>query len=304
MRYIFLLLFVVVLCSASYADEVYLKNGDRITGVITKRQGSRVFLDTKSMGLVVIDDASIERIDKEKPPGKQQKPPEEIIQESKEQIVWKKEANLGYSKATGNTTESQLSAGFFINRNNMHVDEITLKGNLYYSSTNRKMDSQKYYGMARYAYSFGNSKMWYNFYRLEADHDRFADIDYRLVPAAGIGYWFFDKSDFKLMAELGVGLEHTHYRSNTEEKNEGILIPRLFLEKRLFKNTKITQDVYYYPQWEDFNMYRIRSKTELDIALNKKLSARLSLIDDYNSSPTEGTKKNDLKLISSLAYSF
>ena len=63
------------------------------------------------------------------------------------------------------------------------------------------MDTQNWYGMLRYAFSFWERR-WYNFYRLEADHDRFANIDYRIVPSCGIGYWFSDKEDYKAMAEL------------------------------------------------------------------------------------------------------
>jgi len=147
-------------------------------------------------------------------------------------------------------------------------------------------------------------KGWYNFYRVEADHDRFADIDYRFVPAAGVGYWFYDLPKLKLLLEAGAGYEHTSYRSNIKDKGNWVLVPRAFFEKELFTNTKIRQDVSYYPAFEDFSDYRIHSETILDIAMNQKLSLRISLIDDYNADPPADTKDNDLRVISSLAYSF
>ena len=175
---------------------------------------------------------------------------------------------------------------------------------MYYSSTKRKMDAYKWYGMGRYAYSFGSMKRWYNFYRIEVDHDRFADIDYRFVPAAGVGYWFYDLPRLKLMVEAGAGYEHTSYRSNIKDKGGWVLAPRAFFEKELFSNTKISQNIFYYPAFEDFSDYRIHSETMLDIAMNHKLSLRISLIDDYNADPPADTKDNDLRVISSLAYSF
>ncbi len=219
-------------------------------------------------------------------------------------IIWKKEVALGYNRVTGNTRESQISGSFLINRNNMHIDEWILKGNAYYSSNNRKMNSQKWYGNGRYAHSFGSTKKWYNFYNMEADHDRFADIDYRLIPSAGIGYWFYDIPEFKLMAEASIGYEHTAYRTDIKNEDEWILIPRAFLEKQLFTNTTIIQDLICYPAFENFNNYRLRSETTLNVAMNSKLSIRVSLLDEYNSTPPENVKKNDLRLTTSLAYSF
>ncbi len=84
----------------------------------------------------------------------------------------------------------------------------------------------------------------------------------------------------------------------------GYLSPEPFFEKELFSNTKISQNIFYYPAFEDFSDYRIHSETMLDIAMNHKLSLRISLIDDYNADPPADTKDNDLRVISSLAYSF
>lgn len=282
----------------AYADEVYLKNGDRITGEIIKEKGKEISVKTEALGVVSIRKDSVERIVKASV--------EKLPEESKEvgEVTWQREVAAGYNRTTGNTRDSQLSISLFISRNKKHVNEITLKGDAYYSSSDRKMNAQKWYGMTRYAFSFGSAKKWYNFYKLESDHDRFADIDYRLIPAAGVGYWFYDLPEVKLLAELAIGLEHTDYRSKTKDRDEAILIPRAFFEKELFVNSKISQDLYFYPALEDFNQYRLRSETILAVALNKKLSLRLNLINDYNSAPPGDTKKNDLRLMSSLAYSF
>ena len=284
--------------ASSFSAEVHLKNSDKISGEITEESEETVSVKTEALGTVIIDRHYIENI-----AGLEK----EVIVNAEAKslnIAWKKEISAGYNRATGNTQESQLSLGFLINRNNKYVNEITLKGNAYYSSSDRKMDAQKYYGMGRYALSLGSSKRWYNFYRIEADHDRFANIDYRLVPAAGIGYWFYDLPDFKLMAEVGAGWEYTNFRDETDDKNEAVLTPRLFFEKHILDNFAITQNLYYYPAFEDFNLYRFHSETVLSVALNSKLSLKISLINDYNSNPPTDIKKNDLRLISSLSYSF
>jgi len=188
MKVQWLLIIILVLAYQldAYADEVYLKNGDRITGEIIEEKEKEISIKTESLGIVSIRRNSVERIVK----AGVEKLPEET--KEIEEVIWQREITTGYNRTTGNTRDSQLSTSFFISRSKKHVNEITLKGNAYYSSSNRKMNAQKWCGMARYAFSFGNAKKWYNFYRLESDHDRFADIDYRLIPSTGAGYWFYD----------------------------------------------------------------------------------------------------------------
>ncbi len=296
-RLLITIVFFTGFLATVYADEIYLKNGDKISGQITQEEQDSLSVETEAMGSIVVKRDLIGHIVRaEDGLRKDINDPTDII--------WKREVALGYNYATGNTRESQFSGSFLLNRENKHIDEWTAKGNMYYSSANNKMDAHKWYSMGRYAYSFGSMKRWYNFYRIEADHDRFADIDYRFVPAAGLGYWLYDLPRLKLMVEAGAGYEHTSYRSNIKDKGDWVLVPRAFFEKKLFSNTKITQNILYYPVFEDFSDYRIHSETMLDIAMNHKLSLRISLIDDYNAAPPADTKDNDLRVISSLAYSF
>ncbi|RLC35405.1 MAG: hypothetical protein DRZ76_00285, partial [Candidatus Nealsonbacteria bacterium] len=168
----------------------------------------------------------------------------EVAEEEKPKL-WQGAISLGYNKTSGNTNTSALSAGFFADRKS-DKDEVNLKATLSYSSSDKKMDTQKWYTMSRYAYSFWKKK-WYNFYKLELDHDRFANIDYRILPSMGVGYWFSDSEDFKAMTEAAAGFEHTNYRDDTKDSNEILLIPKAYLEKKVFKNSRISQELILYP---------------------------------------------------------
>ncbi len=279
-----------------FADEIYLKNGDKITGNITSETESSILVETEAIGLVTVNRAFVGRIVRI---GEIK----EAISEPEEDKLWQREISIGYSNISGNTQSSQLSIGLGGNKKTDH-DETTFKGNIYYSSSNKKMDSQKWYGMGRYAYSFRESKKWYNFYKLEVDHDRFTNIDYRIVPSIGLGYWFSDEPDLRVMTEVGVGLEHTDFRDSVKDSDEIILLPRAFFEKRLFSESRISEDLTLYPYLDDASEFRLHSETKLVNPINEKLSLSLSLIDDYNSNPAKNTKKNDIQIISALTYSF
>jgi len=229
---------------------------------------------------------------------KEEQEPEET------EISWQREISAGYNTTRGNTRTEQFSLSAYVNRNRKHIDEWTLKGNMYYSEADKKMDAQKWYAMGRYAFSFGPRKAWYNFYRLETDHDRFADVYYRLIPASGVGYWFFDLPKIKLLAEAALGLEYTDYYGDRENTSNLVAVPRLFYEQEIFKRAKITQDIYVYPALTDSGSYRVHSESAFTLSINDNLGLRLSLIDDYNSEPPGSIEKNDLTLMSSLVYSF
>ncbi len=299
----------VFICNA-LADEVYLKNGDRITGKIQKQDEETIMLETQTMGLVRIERPAVLKVvaakeeisDDKSPSDKKIGAPD--ADDKKSSAVWKREVSVGFNRTTGNTREDNFAGRFFASRTDKHVDEWAFKGDLFYSSQKRRMDRQKWYLMARYAYSFGRDKKWYNFYRFESDHDRFADIDYRFVPAGGFGYWFFDTDKTRLMAEVGGGIERTHFKSNTKYTSDWVLIPRAWLEKKIFENTTFSQGISYYPAFEDFNHYRLRSETALNIKMNNHIKIRFSIFDDYNSNPPKDTKKNDMRAITSLVCSF
>ena len=221
-----------------------------------------------------------------------------------EEPVWERKVSLGYNQTSGNTSTSELSGSVFINRNKKFIDELTFRGDIYYASSDKKMNSQKWYTMARYAFSFGRAKQWYNFYRMELDHDRFADVDYRITPATGIGYWLYNLPDLKAMAEIALGFEHTSYKSGIKDVNDAVLIPRMYFEKKLFGESRISQNVILYEALDDMGDYRLRSETVFTTPLSRKLSLNLKLIDGYDSAPAKGFKKNDLRFISSLTYVF
>ena len=278
-----------------YADEVYLKNGDRISGKVIKEHKDSVAIDVEAIGSITINKKFVERI----VTGEEIK--EARVRKERDKL-WQRKISVGYNKSSGNTQNNQLSTHLYANRKTAR-DEFTMKLEAYHSSSNKKMDSQKWYGMSRYAFSFWDRK-WYNFYKLETDHDRFANIDYRVIPSIGIGYWFSDEPDWKTMVELAIGFEHTNFRDTSNSSNEAILVPRGFLEKKFIGESSLSQDIFLYPYLQDTDKYRLHSETTVTNPINDRLSWKISFIDDLNSDPKGSAKKNDYSLITSLDYAF
>ena len=61
-RFISLLILLLVLCADAFADQITLRNGDRLTGKIVKSDGGKLFIKTDLLGAVAVDPAVVTAI--------------------------------------------------------------------------------------------------------------------------------------------------------------------------------------------------------------------------------------------------
>ncbi|HEX9780810.1 MAG TPA: DUF481 domain-containing protein [bacterium] len=287
------------------ADEVTLKNGDRVSGAIIEETESEVRLEHEALGVLSIPMVTIARVERDeaRPDAAAQGASGADTAAALPSADWSGEVALGADVSRGNTDERDVSGLASTDRKTDH-DEFSLKGEAAYGASSRKMNTQRYYGMSRYAYSFGPRLAWYNFYKLEADHDRFANVDWRVIPSTGAGYWFADEEAWKAMAELGIGWEVTEFRGGAKRRSDPVLIPRALAEARLWGKATVSQDVTLWPNLDETGEFRLRAETTLTSPLTDALAIRLRFLDEYQSDPPPGTRENDARLTSSLVYSF
>lgn len=269
------------------ALEITLENGDKINAEIIEETDTTLKFSHKSLGIIEID-----RSKAKLPLPKPVNP-----------ITWKRELAASYNRSQGNTESDAAAVEVSINRHTKH-NEISAEANITTSSSNEKTDSQKWYTMGRYAFSFGERLKWYNFYKSELDHDKFAKIDYRLIPSTGIGYWYSDKAPFKAMSEIAIGIEHIEYNDNTDATTEGLLIPQSKIEWNIFGNNTLSQEIRFFLTADALDDYRAVSKTCLNCPVGSNTAIKLSYKYEYTSEPAGNAKKADKTLATSLAYSF
>lgn len=286
----------------SFADTIHLKNGDVLSGTIKKETNNYYLLNTAAMSQVKIIKEYVDTVSYEKDSIKEKNKKAEASSVDKSEKLWSRTISLGYNESRGNSEKSKLTGKLLANRKTGR-NELNFKAEGVYTSSEDRMDTQKYNGYVRYAYSFGKDLKWYNFYKLFGEHDKFSDLDYRLIPSAGYGYWFFTKDEFKLLAEGGLGYEMTKYYE-AGDKGDITSVFRGFVSKKIFSGATISQDFYIYPSLGELGEYMLYSETSLDSPITDKLSLVISLIDEYDSSAPSTVKKNNLRVTSSLAYKF
>ena len=216
---------------------------------------------------------------------------------------WKREVSLGYNRSDGNTESAKLNLNGAI-RYVMPEAEFSSALDLYYAQTKNKMDTQKWTSLTRYYYDFGEGKVWFNSYQLEVKHDFFADLDYRITPSTGLGYWFSKTDDWKAMLEGMIGYEITEYRTEGKDKDEGaVFIAHTFLKKRIMERAFLSEDLSLIPSLED-SSFRLKSETAFTNPISASVDLTVKFIVDYASDPAPGTKKTDTLFITALKYSF
>ncbi|MBN1493477.1 MAG: DUF481 domain-containing protein [Candidatus Omnitrophica bacterium] len=287
-----LIICVILLNSdAAYALIVHFANGDQLQGTVKAETDTAVTFISDALGEVIINRTVIDAIE------------DPTIPPPKPEVEYTRELEAGYTLIKGNTEkESYIISGLF-NRKAAR-DEITFKGKTMEASSEKKMDEQKWDVLGRYAWSFGEKKKWFNSYRTTVDHDRFANIHYRVTPAVGIGYWIKDTSDLKLMLENSLGYEYINYNNNTESEENVVMIPHGYLEMPLIGKSVLTEDITAYPAIDDFGDYRLTSTTTFTNPLNEYLSVRVSWINEYDSNPANGADKHDMTLATSLVFKY
>lgn len=284
-------LFIISTAPTSSAEEIRLKNGDHVTGTILRHTSESITLETDSMGIITIQTKYVQL------PG-----PKPIIVTAKEHTnEWQAKINTGFNRRRGNVNDTNLTGGLKISKNSGH-DEWTIDANARYEEDDRRMNAQEYIGSMRYAFSFGPDLKWYSFAKVQGEHDKFEDIDYRYTPSAGLGYWFADAPEFKFLIEIGGGVTYTEYTSDANADPTAEIIPRIFIEKKITEDLLLHDDFIVYPALSDTGEYRFKSIAAADYAITQNLTARLSLINEYTSNPPSPTKKNDTRIISEIVY--
>ena len=217
---------------------------------------------------------------------------------------WSGNVFAGYSKTSGNTDKSSANLSAEALKKFEH-SVFSLKGNMFYSDTNNKMDSQKWDGLAKYTQDFGSEYKWFRFYQVLVDHDYFADINYRVTPAAGIGYHIAGSEEWTWDVDAGLGYRITRYRVNKSQDDETLTaIAHTFMKKKVFTKAFLSEDFTVYPGLKSGSAVVCRSETAFTNPLNGQLDLELKYIVDYNSEPPDNKSSLDKQFIAGLKYKF
>ncbi|MFC1494746.1 YdiY family protein [Thermodesulfobacteriota bacterium] len=324
-------------CDYSMADEVFLKNGDRISGKVLNMKDSKLIIETsysgeiniiwneivglradKEISVLLNDDTFINGSTREAENGVMRLStgkiaekmsfaladvkainPEPPAQEPAVKI--KSRLNLGITSSRGNTEkDTQHFGGEFVARTDKN--RYTAGGELNKSedSGNRTENNS----LAYLKYDHFLSEKWFLYSNAQFEKDEFKELDLRSLIGIGSGYQFIESPITNLSLETGLNYVNEDYETALDKSYSSgrwsINYDRYFYDKafQLFHFHESFVSI------EDTDDIFIKSRTGIRIPLFKNINATLQYNHDWDKSPPLGREKNDRTLMFTLGYQF
>lgn len=214
---------------------------------------------------------------------------------------WDGSFELGLNGTAGNAEALSIRSGASMNRT---TDRHELKADMTYikSTANGLETAHNAIFNGRDEWLLGESP-WSLFWTTGVEYDEFRAFDLRLVLAAGIGYRVIDDGITKMGTRFGSGTSREFGGPDPSwvpEANFGLDYERKITEHQTFSTT-----MDYYPEWGNFEDYRLNTTVNWVVLLDAEsnMSLKLSLIDRYDSTPN-GRKPNDITYSALLLWKF
>jgi putative salt-induced outer membrane protein len=212
---------------------------------------------------------------------------------------WERSASFGFTLTSGNSDTILFTADAQAQKKWLR-DELSFGASAGYGESEDVKNNDYVKGYGQYNRLF--TQRFYGYLRLDAMHDDIADVDYRFTLGPGAGYYFIKREQTRLSAELGPGFVYERQGGETESYLTVRLAERF--EHKIKDGARIWQSAEVLPQVDDVENYVVNAELGVEAPLTKTLSLRAVLQDTYDHQPAPGRKKNDLKLITALAWKF
>ncbi len=133
------------------------------------------------------------------------------------------------------------------------------------------------------------------------EYDRFKDLDLRTMVGAGPGYRFIDTKTMLFRVHAGVA----YVNENFSEQSDRDYITGVVGDELRWTISE-TQSFYQlldvFPSFEEGKDVLLHAEVGFRQSLMKGIFVELALLDDFDNLPAEGRKKNDFKYLVQLGY--
>jgi putative salt-induced outer membrane protein YdiY len=212
---------------------------------------------------------------------------------------WERSASFGFTLTSGNSHNVLFTADAQAQKK-WPEDELSFGANAGYGKSEGVKNNDYLKGYGQYNRLF--TERFYGYARLDAMHDDIADVDYRVTLGPGAGYYFIKRQQTRLSTEAGPAFVYERQGGETH----GYMTLRLGerFEHKVKDGARIWQSLEILPQVDDFDNTLVNAELGLEAPITKALSLRVVFQDTYDHEPAPGRLKNDLKLVSALAWKF
>lgn len=220
---------------------------------------------------------------------------------------WTGRGELGGFRATGNTSNTGITASLTLNRQGIDWRHRFL-GRVDYQRNGGVTTREQF--LARYEPNVNVSDNFYVYALAQYERDQFQGFDGRYAISGGMGYQAIKSDELQLSFKAGPAYRVTEFVDGRNESRIAGLIGIDF-DWSITERLKLTQDTNAVAETGSSAVAIIDSRntsvnviTGLDAAIAKKLKARLSYAVEYNSDPAPGAVQTDTLSRVTLIYDF
>ena len=333
-------------CFNAFADQVILKNGDRLSGTIIKSDNESLIMKSEFAGEVKIQWTAIEQLSSDRPVyvilkdgqtifgtvsgarGRIEvqtkdaglvattKESIQLMRSEAEQTAYLAEVDRLRNPGLGDLWTGSADAGLSLTRGNSETLTVAIgaqaartttrdKTSVYFASLLAKNsttgESITTANALRggFRYDFNLSRRIFAFGSTDMEHDKFQDLDLRLVLGGGLGYKVAKTERTQLDFFAG-GAFNQEYFSTGFNRKSGELILGEEVTHKLSSISSLSQRAVLYPNLSETGEYRFAFDTTAVTKLTRSLGWQVTLSDRFVSNPLPGTQKNDLLLTTGL----
>ncbi len=326
---------VAGVAASARADQVVLKNGDRLDGHITTLDGGKLTINVLGLGDVKVDIGQVVTFQTDGPvdlrlsDGTAVKRKVDAVPAGGITIEGGLAANAPVAIADlkqVNPPEvpfltGSIQAGALLIRGNSNTDTLNLGVNLIHKTDQddvsvvaaylygRTKDrttnlvqttTENWQVETRYDYNF--TPKFYGFADGLVRKDRVAFLYLRVVPSAGVGYKFFNDDAFKLSGELGVAWVYEKYTNSTPTREDVSGRAAYHVNKKFNDVVSAFHDLEYLQSVQHVGNFNINTDLGVHVQMTKHLFGEAKITWDYDSAPANGALKNDLFYALSVGY--
>jgi len=323
--------FCLCWCSAVLiADEVYMVNGDRITGKVKNVQDGKLTIESDLAGTLTIDISKVATIQTasaievhlkdgtsfNKPVNKsetgrfavqgdatlktQDFNVASIVSINPAKPQWHGDLSGAIVRTHGNTSIYNASGSINLLKREEN-DRTLLSIDYFYTKqknpdTGEKEVTQDQWKMrGKYDYFF--NKKLFGFLEARYERDRIALLQRRVIIGGGIGYQWVESADLNFWTGAGIASRYEAYYNATPSDSQVSAQVGYHLDKRLAKPLTFIHDLTYYPGLETFSDYFLTTSAEFRYKLTELIFTNFRAILDYDASPAIGRGNTDVKYI-------
>lgn len=332
---VLLLFFVTFLPGITAADEVHLKNGDRLTGEVKSLEEDRLILVTSYAGEVTITWSEVAALRTDKPI--KVVLTDDSVVEGISQPGEEKEMNLLTEKIEGGVSfyladvksinpkppepavkiSARVNVGIDVKKGNTDTETYHFDGSFVArTEKNRyraafKTDNEKSSGvdtadnwLGSINYDHFLSEKWFLYGNASFESDQFKDLNLRSVLGVGSGYQFIETPTTKLSGEVGFSYANEDYELDEDNSYPAgrlaFIIEKPLFDERVmfFHNDEALFNL------EDADDITIRTQTGFRFPFYRRFNMTLQYNLDWEKMPAIGQKKTDERYLVTLGYEY